>query len=136
MKRPTPKRPVSTLLAVAAVALALAVTGCAQQRYEKLFAERLGREALECLHPAGEFESASEVAMESGDVFTGTIYWRGAALGNNYFTKVRVKVENGVGTVYVLEESSLIPAITRDCKIPLEAPAGGPAAAAGGTPES
>jgi hypothetical protein len=116
------KRQMPTAFVLTVVLAALALGGCAQQRYEQLFAEHFGRAALECLHPAGEFQSASEVAVEADDVFTGTIYWRGTALGNNYFTKVRVKVREGIGTVYVLEESSLLPAINQDCQIPLEPP--------------
>jgi hypothetical protein len=107
-------------LGLVAVATLSSLASCAGQRFETLFTERLGKEALACLHPAGEFQSAGEVEVEGSDAFRGTIYWKGGATENNYFTKVRVKVADGQATVYVVEDTSILPALNQDCRFPVE----------------
>lgn len=96
------------------------LASCAGQRFEKLFTERLGKEALACLHPAGEYQSAGEVEIEGSDAFRGTIYWKGGATENNYYTKVRFKVAEGQATVYVVEDTSILPALNQDCRLPID----------------
>ena len=98
------------------IAAALALAGCAQQRFEKMLGDGLARQVLECTHPAGEFRSAGEVRAEASDAFTGVIYWRGTTLGNDYGTKVRVKVEGSSAKVFLLEDSAVVPALTRSCR--------------------
>lgn len=106
------------MFAVSLFAL-LAVAGCAQQRFEKLFAESVARPALACLHPAGDFRSAGGVKAEGNDTFTGLITWRGRALDNEYVTRVRVTVASGQARVEVMEDSALVPAVRPSCEIPV-----------------
>jgi hypothetical protein len=89
---------------------------------ETQFQDRIAREALACLHPRGEFQSAGEVKSEGNGVYTGTIYWHGRALDNNYYTKVRMKIEDHLATFFVVEESSLMPAVHQNCQVRVEGP--------------
>lgn len=103
-----------------ALLLGLALfTGCAQQRFEKLFAEGLGRQALACLHPGGAFLSAGGVKAEGSDTFTGVLTWRGQVLGNEYATRVRVQVAGGTATVTVLEDTAVTAAVRDACDVPI-----------------
>ena len=104
-------------LCFALAAAALLFLGCGPS-HEQLFQQSLAREALTCLHPRGEFQSAGEVQSEDADTFVGTIYWRGRALQTNYYTKVRVHQTGDVATIAVLDESSLMPA-AEGCQVRL-----------------
>ena len=107
-------------LRLALAAAVLLVAGCGPT-HEQLFQQSLAREALTCLHPRGEFQSAGEVQSEDADTFVGTIYWRGRALQTNYYTKVRVHQTGDVAEIAVLDESSLIPA-AEGCRVKLTTP--------------
>lgn len=111
----TPRRIAAGLLAVG---LAL-FTGCAQQRFEKLFAEGLGRQALACLHPGGAFLSADGVKAEGSDTFTGVVTWKGQVLGNEYLTRVRVTLVGATARVEVLEDTAVTAAVRDSCEVPL-----------------
>ncbi|HSK78029.1 MAG TPA: hypothetical protein VLQ45_16375 [Thermoanaerobaculia bacterium] len=108
-------RPAILLLAGAA----LLVTACGGRDYPTLFETEIAKPALECMHPRGEFQSARDVQVEGDGVFTGSIHWRGRLLENNYTTKVRVKIDSDVATVYLLEEDSLMPASEQTCQVAL-----------------
>lgn len=99
--------------------LALAASGCAQQRFSRLFDDAFASKALSCLHPNGLFTSAGEVHAESTDAFTATIFWKGGMTENNYYTKLRVTVDSGVARVAVLEDTSVVPALDDACTIDL-----------------
>ena len=98
---------------------ALFAMACGGRDYPTLFETEIAKPALECMHPRGELQSARDVQMEGDGVFTGTIYWRGRLLENNYTTKVRVKIDSDVATVYLLEEDSLMPASEQICQVAL-----------------
>lgn len=102
---------------LALAAAVLFIAGCGPT-HEQLFQQSLAREALTCLHPRGEFQSAGEVQSEDADTFVGTIYWRGRALQTNYYTKVRVRQTGDVATIAVLDESSLMSA-AEGCQVRL-----------------
>ena len=107
------------LLAIGVALVALAAAGCAQQRFARIFDEGFARKALSCLHPHGEFGSAGEVKAESGDAFSGTIFWKGGTSQNNYYTKVRVTIDANVAHIAVVEDTSILPALNEDCHIQL-----------------
>ena len=113
-----PRRRLLPFLALLAFAAALAA-GCAQQRFAQLFDESFARKTLSCLHPHGEFASAGEVKAESGDAFTGTIFWKGGTSQNNYYTKVRVTIDGKTARIAVLEDTSILPALNDDCRVDL-----------------
>ena len=99
--------------------VALAVSGCAQQRFEGLFDETLARKALSCLHPNGEFQSAGEVHAESSEAFTGTIFWKGGVTENRYYTRERFAIVGNTAELSVVEDTSILPALNDACKIDL-----------------
>jgi hypothetical protein len=103
-------------LLLAAGALALFACGPGQ---EALFKEKIARQALACLHPRAEFDSAGQVQAEADGTFTGTIYWHGRTLGKASFTKVRVKQGDSAATVTVVEDNALLPALAESCQVPL-----------------
>lgn len=98
---------------------ALLAAACSGPDYPTLFQTEIAKPALECMHPQGEFQSARDVQVEGDGVFTGSIHWRGRLLDNNYTTKVRVKIDSKVATVYLLEEDSLMPASEQTCQVAL-----------------
>lgn len=99
------------------LASALVAAGCAQQRFATLFDEAFARKALSCLHPSGQFASAGEVHAEDSDAFTATIFWKGGATENNYYTKLRVTVDGDVARLAVVEDTSILPAMNDACEI-------------------
>lgn len=109
--------PRSRVLRLALTTAALFAFGCGPDP-EQLFQQGLAREALSCLHPLGDFQSAGDVQPEDADTFLGTIYWRGRALQANYYTKVRVHLAEDVAEISVLDETSLMPA-TEGCRVTL-----------------
>jgi hypothetical protein len=109
---PSPRAARTLLLALAIIAV-----GCAQQRFAGLFDEAFARKALSCLHPSGQFASAGEVHAEGADAFTATIFWKGGATQNNYYTKLRVTVDGAVARLAVVEDTSILPALNDACEI-------------------
>jgi len=107
------------LAALPLLAMAL-LAGCAAQRQSLLFENDVAREALACLHPRGVFESAGEVRSEGSDSFVGSIVWHGEVLQQKYTTRVRVQREEGVAVVTLLDEDSVLPAVRRECRVPLD----------------
>jgi len=97
----------------------LLLAGCAEQRQALLFENDVAREALACLHPRGVFESAGEVRSEGSESFVGTIVWHGEVLHQKYSSRVRVRREEGVAVVTLLDEDSVLPAVRRECRVPL-----------------
>jgi hypothetical protein len=118
MQIPIPTR---FLLSALFLALSLLPAGCAGPDYQKLFTERLAREALTCMHPRGVFQSAGDFKEEGEGVYGGTIYWKGAMLENEHSTRVRFKVEEGIAKIYLVEDSAILPAAHQTCEIPLPA---------------
>ena len=96
-----------------------ALTGCAQQRFEKLFGESVARPALSCFHPAGQFVSADGVQAEGNGAFTGIIHWRGQVLGNEYVTRVRVALADGSAHVTVVDDTAVTKGVRDSCDIPV-----------------
>ena len=96
-----------------------ALTGCAQQRFERLFGESVARPALACFHPAGQFVSADGVQAEGNGAFTGLIHWRGQVLGNEYVTRVRVGVADGNAHVTVVDDTAVTKGMREACDIPV-----------------
>lgn len=115
---PLPERRRRAGLALA-LALAFAAVGCSEQRFARLFDETFARKALSCLHPSGQFVSAGEVHAESAEAFTATIFWRGGATQNNYYTKLRVTVDGSLARLAVVEDTSILPALNEACTIEL-----------------
>jgi hypothetical protein len=112
-------RPRSRARFTLALGLLLAAGACAGQRFARLFDETFAREALSCLHPSGQFVSAGEVHAESSAAFTATIFWKGGATANNYYTKLRVTVDGAVARLAVVEDTSILPALNDACTIEL-----------------
>ena len=95
------------------------LAGCTAQRQARLFEHEVAREALACLHPRGIFESTGPVQSEGRNSFVATIVWHGEVLHQPYTSRVRVVREEGVAVVTLLAEDSLLPALRRECRIPL-----------------
>ena len=112
--RLSPRRRARTWIALA---IAAAAVGCAQARFAALFDEAFARKALSCLHPSGQFTSAGEVHAAGSDAFTATIFWKGGATENNYYTKLRVTVDGAVARLAVVEDTSILPALNDACEI-------------------
>jgi hypothetical protein len=118
---PTDRRPLALarLLVAGLLLAALVSAGCAAPDYERIFKESLAQEALNCMHPRGVFQSAGDFKDDGDGVYSGTIYWKGAALENEHSTRVRFKVEEGVAKIYLVEDSAILPAAHQTCEIPL-----------------
>jgi hypothetical protein len=117
-RHPNPRRaPRAGVARSILLALAVVAAGCAQQRFAALFDEAFARKALSCLHPSGQFASAGEVHAEGSDVFTATIFWKGGATENDYYTKLRVTVDGAVARLAVVEDTSILPALNTACEI-------------------
>lgn len=121
-RKPAPgirERPqILTLLALPAL---LALGGCCCSDLEAKWRTSIARQTLECLHPTGIFESTGAVSCEcesTGCELAATLYWRGRATDSNYLTKVRVRAADGVGLVYVIEDTSIVPAAS-SCRVPV-----------------
>ena len=121
MPRPSSlARSLRTAFAIACALLAaVAVAGCAQQRFAGIFDETFARKALSCLHPSGKYQSHGEVHVEGRDAFSGTIFWNGGATQNSYYTKVRVDIDAGTAKLTVIEDTSILPALNDACRIDL-----------------
>ena len=90
-----------------------------QEEFDKLFREKLAKSALACFHPLGEIKSAGPTKV-GGEGFRGTIYWQGGLSGNDYETRVEVKIGTEVATIHLLADTSPIPATETTCLVPLE----------------
>jgi len=110
--------PFLTLLALPVL---LVVGGCCCSDLEAKWRTSIARQTLECLHPSGIFESTGAVSCEcesTGCELAATLFWRGRATDTNYLTKVRIRATDGVGLVYVIEDTSIVPAAP-NCRVPI-----------------
>jgi len=99
----------------------LATSGCCKSNLKSAWKSTIARETLECIHPSGIFDSTDPAEVRCGEgscEILGTIYWRGRATDTNYFSKVKVRAAGGRGTVFLVEENSIIPA-QGNCTVPV-----------------
>ena len=95
----------------------VALVGCQAQSFKTLFDEEIAAAALSCLHPKGKLERTGPVEVVDSKTFRGTIYWKGGFSDNNYVTQVEVQVVEGLATVEVLNDTSILPALEDRCEI-------------------
>lgn len=104
------------------VAMALvSISGCCRGKVESAWKASLAQQTLVCLHPTGIFDSTDHVVCRCGGgncELSATIYWRGRATDANYLTSVRLRTAGGEGNVYVVEDTSIVPAMP-NCRIPV-----------------
>lgn len=93
-------------------------SACRRVEYNALFREHIAPAALECFHPSGEFQEAGAVEVTGSGSFKGSIFWSGGFLGNNYVTNVEVRMSEHLVTVYLLEDTAIVPALNRNCQLP------------------
>jgi hypothetical protein len=93
---------------------------CRQAQFEDLFKEQIARPALECLHPMGELQTVGKVEVSDAHTFRGVMYWKGGFLGNNYVTKVEIRLDEQLATIYLLEDTAVFPALNRNCQFPIQ----------------
>jgi hypothetical protein len=112
------RRRLSRLLLLELLLLGGLIWGCRQSRYSEMFQKQIAPLALDCLHPTGEFQYAGDIELtDSG--FKGPIYWKGGFLGNNYVTNVEIRIDDRFVTVYLLDDTSVLPALDRNCQFPI-----------------
>lgn len=116
--------PCGTMRRLAVLFLGLSIAmfcgACQSSQIDELFQKRIGREALHCLHPTGQFQSAGALEKTGKDIFQGAIYWKGGFLGNNYVTNVKVQVDEHFVRIYLVEDTAILPAINRNCQLPID----------------
>lgn len=110
----------STIRFALLLSAALAGSACSRkEEFDRLFHERLAKQALACFHPLGEIKTAGPIRV-SGDSFRGTIYWQGGFSGNAYETRIEAKIGPEVATIQLLGDTSTIPAAETTCLVPLQ----------------
>lgn len=95
----------------------LTLAACQAQSFKTLFDEQIAAAALSCLHPKGKLERTGPVEVVDSKTFRGTLYWKGGFSDNNYVTQVEVRVVEGLATVEVLNDTSILPALEDRCEI-------------------